>query len=151
MVREWRDPGQGGRSAVEPVAQGRQSQHIATTSRHRSIGVSAPQRWRRASTIRMNIDYDGGGRQGGTGRSWSGKRWPGPDRHTQSAIFSADETAGVGVDDATPVTTDYKERDNAFTGKILKVTVDVKPIGAAIKAEADSAQRKARAKKALSD
>ena len=30
--------------------------------------------------------------------------------------------------------TDYKERDNAFTGKILKVTVDVKPIGAAVKA-----------------
>ncbi len=53
-------------------------------------------------------------------------------------IFSADETAGVGMDDATPVTTDYKERDNAFTGKILKVTVDVKPIGAAVKAEADT-------------
>ena len=43
-------------------------------------------------------------------------------------IFSADEGAEVGVDDATPVTEDYKERDNAFTGKILKVTVDVKPI-----------------------
>jgi hypothetical protein len=28
------------------------------------------------------------------------------------------------------VTTDYKERDNAFTGKTLKVTADVKPIGA---------------------
>ena len=70
---------------------------------------------------------------------------------TQPMIFSADETAGVGVDDATPVTTDYKERDNAFTGKILKVTVDVKPIGAAVKAEADSAQRMAAVKKALSD
>jgi hypothetical protein len=33
-----------------------------------------------------------------------------------------------------PVTTDYRERDNVFTGKILKVTVDVKPIGAAVKA-----------------
>ena len=67
------------------------------------------------------------------------------------AIFSADETAGVGVDDATPVTTDYKERDNAFTGKILKVTVDVKPIGAAVKAEAEAGQRTAAVKKALSD
>ena len=66
-------------------------------------------------------------------------------------IFSADETAAVGVDDATPVTTDYKERDNAFTGKILKVTVEVKPIGAAIKAEAESAQREAAVKKAISD
>ncbi len=66
-------------------------------------------------------------------------------------IFSADETAGVGVDDATPVTADYKERDNAFTGKILKVTVEVKPVGAAVKAEADAGQRMARVKKALSD
>ncbi len=52
---------------------------------------------------------------------------------TQPAIFSADETAAVGVDDATPVTSDYKERDNAFTGKIFKVDVDVKPIGQAVK------------------
>jgi hypothetical protein len=49
------------------------------------------------------------------------------------------------------VTTDYKERDNAFTGKILKVTVDVKPIGAAVKAEADTGQHMAGVKKALSD
>jgi hypothetical protein len=47
------------------------------------------------------------------------------------------------------VTTDYKERDNAFTGKILKVTV--KPIGAAVKAEADTGQHMAGVKKALSD
>jgi arylsulfatase len=32
----------------------------------------------------------------------------------------------VGVDDATPVTEDYKERDNKFTGKIRKVTVQLK-------------------------
>jgi hypothetical protein len=55
------------------------------------------------------------------------------------------------VDDATPVSTDYKERDNAFTGKILKVVVDVKPIGAAIKAEEDSGKRIEAVKKALSD
>jgi hypothetical protein len=55
------------------------------------------------------------------------------------------------LDDATPVTTDYKERDNAFTGKILKVTVDVKPIGAATKAEADTGEQTAAVKKALSD
>ena len=71
--------------------------------------------------------------------------------HTQFAIFSADETAGVGMDDATPVTTDYKERDNSFTGKIIKVTVDVKPVGAAILAEADAAKRDSKAKKGLSD
>ena len=49
------------------------------------------------------------------------------------------------------MTTDYKERDNAFTGKILKVTVDVKPIGAADKAEAGTGQHMAGVKKALSD
>ncbi len=49
------------------------------------------------------------------------------------------------------MTTDYKERDNAFTGKILKVTVDVKPIGDAVKAEADTGQHMAGVKKALSD
>lgn len=48
-------------------------------------------------------------------------------------------------------TTDYKKRDNSFTGKILKVTVDVKPIGVADKAEADDGQRVATVKKALSD
>jgi arylsulfatase len=32
----------------------------------------------------------------------------------------------VGVDDATPVTEDYKEGDNKFTGKIKKVVVELK-------------------------
>jgi hypothetical protein len=55
------------------------------------------------------------------------------------------------MDDATPVTTDYKERDNAFTGKILKVTVDVKPMGAAVKAQADAAKHEAEVKTAMSN
>ena len=37
-------------------------------------------------------------------------------------------TADVGMGGATPVTADYKEGDNSFTGKIYKVTVDVKPV-----------------------
>jgi len=117
--------------------------------------VSAPQALAAGkATLRMNFDYDGGGvAKGGTATILVNgeKVASGRIERTQMAIFSADETAAVGVDDATPVTTDYKERDNTFTGKILKVTVDVKPIGAAIKAEADSGQRMARVKKALSD
>ena len=109
--------------------------------------VSAPQALAAGkATIRMNFDYDGGGiGKGGTATILVNgeKVASGRIERTQAMIFSADETAGVGVDDATPVTTDYKERDNAFTGKILKVTVDVKPIGAAVKAEADAAQRMA--------
>jgi arylsulfatase len=106
------------------------------------------------ATVRMNFDYDGGGiGKGGMATILVNgqKVASGRVEHTQGMAFSADETAGVGMDDATPVTTDYKERDNAFTGKILKVIVDVKPIGAATKAEADTGQRTAALKKALSD
>ena len=106
------------------------------------------------ATVRMNFDYDGGGAgKGGTASLLVNgeKVASGRIEHTQMAIFSADETAGVGMDDATPVTTDYKERDNAFTGKIHKVVIDVKPVGQAIKVEAAAAKDDATLKKALSD
>ena len=105
------------------------------------------------ATVRMNFDYDGGGvGKGGLATILVNgeKVASGRIEKTQMAIFSADETAGVGVDDATPVTNDYKERDNAFTGKILKVQVDVKPIGAAVKAEAEAVDRETRVKQGLS-
>ena len=106
------------------------------------------------ATVRMNFDYDGGGiGKGGMATILvNGKEVAsGRIERTQGMIFSADETAGVGLDDATPVTTDYKERDNSFTGKILKVTVDVKPIGAAVKAQADAARHEAVLKTAMSN
>jgi hypothetical protein len=106
------------------------------------------------ATIRMNFDYDGGGtRKGGTAMILVNGEEVASGRieRTEAAIFSADETAGVGKDDATPVTADYPERDNAFTGKILQVVVEVKEIGAAVKAEADAAQGATALKKALSD
>jgi arylsulfatase len=46
--------------------------------------------------------------------------------NTNANIFSGDETMDVGVDEGTPVTEDYKERDNKFTGKVHRVTVEVK-------------------------
>ncbi len=106
------------------------------------------------ANIRMNFDYDGGGiSKGGTANILVNGQNVASGRieRTQGMIFSADEGAGVGQDDATPVTTDYKERDNAFTGKILKVVVDVKPIGAATKADANSSKAEADARMALSD
>jgi arylsulfatase A-like enzyme len=106
------------------------------------------------ATIRMNFDYDGGGvGKGGVATILvNGKQVAsGRIERTQMAIFSADETAAVGVDDATPVTADYAERDNAFSGKIFKVTVDVKPVGAAVKAQADATQHELDLKKALAD
>ena len=45
---------------------------------------------------------------------------------TQFNMFSADEGADVGQDGETPVTEDYAERDNKFTGTIEKVTVELK-------------------------
>lgn len=46
--------------------------------------------------------------------------------NTTPFVFLADETADVGIDGATPVTEDYAEDDNAFIGKIEKVTVELK-------------------------
>jgi len=46
---------------------------------------------------------------------------------TQPNVFSADETADVGVDDASPVVEEYGEgRKSWFTGRINRVTVEVK-------------------------
>ena len=106
------------------------------------------------ATIRMNFDYAGGGAaKGGTATLLVNGEQVASGRleRTQPIAFSGDETADVGVDDATPVSSDYKQNDNAFTGKILKVTVEVKPVGAAAKAEADAAAQDSKAKKALSE
>jgi arylsulfatase len=45
--------------------------------------------------------------------------------HTVPGVFSADESADVGMDTGTAVTPAYKERDNTFAGKIHKVVVEV--------------------------
>jgi arylsulfatase len=45
---------------------------------------------------------------------------------TQPFAFSADEGADVGLDGETNVSNDYKQGDNAFTGKISKVLVEVR-------------------------
>ena len=94
------------------------------------------------STIRLEFAYDGGGLgKGGLATIYVNDKKVAEGRieRTQPIIFSADETADVGEDDATPVTEDYKAYDNKFTGKILKVTVDVKAMGAGVQAEADKA------------
>ena len=71
--------------------------------------------------------------------------------HTQPMIFSADETADVGEDDATPVTEDYTAYDNRFTDRIPKVTVDVKEMGAGARAAAAQAGAEAAKKAALTN
>jgi hypothetical protein len=44
---------------------------------------------------------------------------------TQPAIFSADETADVGVDEATPVVGAYADNRGQFTGRVISVTVSI--------------------------
>jgi arylsulfatase len=46
---------------------------------------------------------------------------------TQPFFYSGDEGTDVGMDGETNVSNDYKEGDNQFTGKIHKITVEVKP------------------------
>jgi arylsulfatase len=82
------------------------------------------------ATIRYEFSYEPEGDApgaGGTGTIFvnGDKVVEGRIGNTTPFLFSADETADVGMDGATPVTEDYAEGDNAFTGKIEKVTVDL--------------------------
>lgn len=81
-------------------------------------------------TVRYEFAYDGGGLgRGGTGTIFvdGEKLAEGRIEKTQAYIFSADEGADVGRDGETNVTSGYKERDNKFTGEIVKVTVELDP------------------------
>jgi arylsulfatase len=106
-------------------------------------------------TIRYDFAYDGGGPgKGGTGTLYVNgeKVAEGRIEHTQAGIFSADETADVGIDLGTPVVEAIgSEAKSKFTGRIDKVTVEVKPMPAPQKAEAEKAKKESAKKKAMSD
>jgi len=91
--------------------------------------ITAPQRVPPGkATIRYEFAYDGGDPgSGGTGTIFVNgeKVAEGRIDKTTPFVFSADETADVGVDEATPVTEEYAERDNEFNGQIDKVTVEL--------------------------
>ncbi len=78
--------------------------------------------------VRLDFAYDGGGSgKGGLATmSVNGEEVAsGRIERTQPAIFSADETADVAVDGATPVVESYAATRGAFTGRVNKVTVSV--------------------------
>jgi len=81
------------------------------------------------ATIRFEFAYDGGGlAKGGTGTLYVNDVQVGEGRieHTQPMIFSADETADVGIDLATPVVESIgSEAASRFTGGIASVTIEV--------------------------
>jgi len=82
------------------------------------------------ATVRFEFAYAGGGPgKGGKGTLYINdeKVAEGDIAHTQAAIFSADETADVGIDLGTPVVeTVGCEEKSKFNGKIPKLTVEVK-------------------------
>jgi arylsulfatase len=82
------------------------------------------------ATIRFEFAYDGGGPgKGGMGTLFVNdeKIAEGRIEHTQAGMFSADETADVGIDLGTPVVEAIgSEAKSRFTGRIPKVTVQVR-------------------------
>jgi arylsulfatase len=81
-------------------------------------------------TLRYDFAYDGGTPgSGGTGRLSVDGASVGEVKVKKMMpfIYSADEGVDVGIDNETPVTGAYRQGENGFTGRILKVTVEAKP------------------------
>ena len=82
-------------------------------------------------TVKLDFIYDGGGLGKGGEATIIVNDKAIAKAHvekTQPNIFSADETADVGLDNQTPVAEGigYGPEETRFTGKIRKVTVHVK-------------------------
>jgi arylsulfatase A-like enzyme len=86
-----------------------------------------------SATVKLDFIYDGGGlgKGGMATLSVNGEAVAeGRIEKTQPLIFSADETADVGLDNQTPVAEGIGigRDETRFTGKIRKVTVEVKDV-----------------------
>jgi arylsulfatase A-like enzyme len=95
-------------------------------------------------TVGYDFVYDGGNPgAGGTGTILINAKKVGTGRieRTIPFIFGA-ETADVGMDLYTPVTSDYPKGNNKFTGKINKVTIDLKKTNALPAAAEKDAEEK---------
>jgi arylsulfatase len=78
--------------------------------------------------VRMEFAYDGGGpAKGGTVSLYldGDKTGEGRVEATVPLIFSADETADVGRDTASPVSDDYEGESSIFTGTVNWVQIDL--------------------------
>ncbi len=78
--------------------------------------------------VRMEFTSDGGGlgKGGGVELFVDGQKvGEGRLDATVPVVFSADETADLGSDSATPVSSDYSPKDSHFTGRIQWVQIDV--------------------------
>ena len=78
--------------------------------------------------VRMEFAYDGGGlaKGGGVTLYVDGEKCgEGRVEATVPMIFSADETADIGADTASPVTGDYLAGESRFSGKVNWVQIDL--------------------------
>jgi arylsulfatase len=78
--------------------------------------------------IRMEFAYDGGGLgEGGDVTLYvdGSKVAEGRVDNTVPMVFSADETADIAADSATPVSDDYGPKDGHFTGRVQWVQLDI--------------------------
>jgi hypothetical protein len=92
-------------------------------------------------TVSYDFAYDGGKPgSGGTGViSINGKKVATGRIERTIPFFFGPETADVGVDLYTPVTSDYDKGKNAFTGTINKITIELKKMAPADAAAAEKA------------
>jgi arylsulfatase len=101
------------------------------------------------ATIRYEFAYDGGGiGKGGKGTLFVNGKQVATGRidRVQCCFYSADEGADVGADEGTPVTETYRVPFK-FTGKILRVTIELKNVKAAAHDEAEPTRKVAVLKK----
>jgi arylsulfatase len=100
------------------------------------------------STVKVDFAYDGGGLgKGGTATlSVNGEKVAeGRIERTEPMFFSADETADVGIDLGTPVVEAIgAEARSRFTGRIPRVTVELREADAKADAAVLERQRLAR-------
>jgi arylsulfatase A-like enzyme len=75
----------------------------------------------------VDFQYDGGGLGKGATLVMSANGKPLANGRIENTVrHRFTESADIGRDEGTPVTEDYKQRDNGFTGTIQKVTIQTK-------------------------
>jgi arylsulfatase len=107
------------------------------------------------ATVTLDFAYDGDGvGKGGNATLYVNGESVAQGRveKTQPNIFSADETADVGIDNQTPVAEGIGiGPETRFTGKINKVILEVSPSDAATKPAAEASEAEAEVNEEMAD
>ena len=105
-----------------------------------------------ATTIRVEFVSEGGVGKGGNVALYVNDKKVGEGRvdKTVPGRFSADETFDIGMDTGSPVSTAYKS-PNPFTGKLSKVTIDLKAVSPMRRGEIENREREVTIRRVISD